>query len=226
LSKPALHIVVDSNSQSLPLPWRHAEDEKDPELFTRVWQTYPHVARRALMDLGDVVVSVFGSRGGTIEFLKVRRTEVMGWMDDDALVINHGIVDCWPRSGGQKCPAEKFDQLLGESLAFARDRRPNRLIILLGIALAGERSTAARPGLERAIRQYDRIIRRHARKTGSAFLDIQALQAASQEVFLHPDEHHFSPHGHMLVGNELARIVREHHSGESRGVTTDPTSNF
>ncbi|MBB4640091.1 putative sugar O-methyltransferase [Rhizorhapis suberifaciens] len=208
LSKPAIHIVVDSNSQALPLPWLHKEDHLYPEMFTRYWQTYPHIARRALSDYGDVQTSVFGSRGGTIDFMISRRLEVMGWMDDDVLVINHGIVDCWPRNRGQKCPAPEFDRLLGEALQFARERRPDRLIILMGLALADERTHEKTPGLKAAISHYDSIIRSHADASGSEFLDVQALQVTSTETFLHPDAHHFSSHGHRLIGEELARIVR------------------
>lgn len=208
MTKPALHIVVDSNSQALPLPWRHSEDQLYPELFTRYWQTYPYVARKALQDYGEVAVSVFGARGGTVRFLANRRLEVMGWMDDDVLVINHGVVDCWPRKDGQKCPPDEFDKLLRQSVAFAYQRRPDRLVVMLGLALADEHNHRKTKGLEAALRQYDAIIRRHAEGTGSVFLDVQAMQAASTEPFLHPDAHHFSPHGHSLIGEELARIVR------------------
>lgn len=102
----------------------HKEGHLFPELFTHHWQTNPHVARRALKEFGEVEVSIFGARGGTVNVMVDRKLEVTQWMDDDVLVINHGIVDCWPRKCGQKCPAPEFDRLLGEGLAFARSQRP------------------------------------------------------------------------------------------------------
>lgn len=207
--KPALHIVVDSNSQALPLPWRHKEDHLHPELFTHHWQTYPQIARRALADYGEVETTVFGARGGTVRFLFNRRLEVMRWMDDDVLIINHGIVDCWPRKDGQKCPAPEFDRLLGDSLTFARERRPDRLIVLLGLPLVDD-SDGKHPGVNAAIRQFDAIIRRRAEASKSEFLDVQALHASASEPFMHPDEHHFSRYGHRMIGEEIARIVRRH----------------
>lgn len=210
MKKPGtFHIVVDSNSQASPLPWQHKDDTLEPEKFTHYWKTYPHIFKEKLSASipTEVSVSVFSARGGTIRHAAGRVNDTIRWMGPDVTVLNHGVVDCWIRKGNvQKVPLAEFEQLLGQILEFKAQKNPDLLMVMLGVPHTNEKTNHALPALAGHIDAYNDALKRRAGGRVK-YLDLAPGQEQLGSDFLHPDGHHFSPHAHEWIGDQLTAMT-------------------
>jgi len=206
------NIVIASNSQSMPFPWNKRNDADRPDLFTSYWMTYPHVARRILQvkSRPEILLTSLAIRGATIKDAYAHADHIMRWMAPDVTVMNYGIVECWPREGGQTVVVEEFAEKLREVIKTHQSSASPPVLVLLGIANSTRRKNRLLPTLRENIAEYNKVLESAAAPDRNIFfLDMKPIEQELGEKMLSPDAHHFSAEGHEMVGQHLARLIEQ-----------------
>lgn len=207
------HIVVASNSQSMPFPWNKRDDTERPDLFTSYWMTYPHVMKRMLQERSRFLIDVssLAVRGSTIRDAHHHAEHIMRWMAPDVTILNYGIVECWPRETGLMVNIEEFSEKLLHILEVHHASPNPPMLVLLGITRSSARKNRLLPGLRRNVADFNGVLKRSAAPERNIhFLDLEPLEQELGEKFLSPDAHHFSVDGHRCVAERLAELIEKH----------------
>lgn len=208
-----LHVVMSTDSLSLPRPWFHKKPSAEPERFTQYDQTYPYLLeqqlRAALPEVDEVRVSNFATRASGLASAYANRMELFSWMESDLSVLHKGVVDAWPReakgwaSNTSVADFEKsYEKLLAE-----RDRlNPEQAFIVIGICPTNTRSLATYSDINRVLAEYNAVLR-NGRERGVHFIDMELVVTQEGEGILHPDGHHLSITGHKYLADRLSAIA-------------------
>lgn len=110
--------------------------------------------------------------------------------------------------GASATTVQAFEAALVRLAEVARHETAAR-VFCLGIPATTNRVTEEVAGISRQIAQFDQAVRRACDRTGTEYLDIGSIVAAEGAEELLPDGIHFSAKGHVRVGQELARRIRQ-----------------
>ncbi|WP_368416816.1 SGNH/GDSL hydrolase family protein [Falsiroseomonas sp.] len=209
-----LHVVMSTDSLSLPRPWFQNNPAEMPERFTRLRQTYPLLlesALRAQFPESEVRITNLAVRASSLASSFSHRLELFSWMEADAAVLHKGVVDCWPREALKGMPnttlsafRDSMNRLLDERARIA----PNHPFIVVGISPANGATMAKNPKIAENISAYNAILSAHS-DANTRFIDMEkALRLCADDV-LHPDGHHLTAAGHAILAGLLAQAITE-----------------
>jgi hypothetical protein len=212
VSNRRVHVVLSTDSLSLPRPWYAKTPFADPDKAFRYSSTYPALLQNRLSEaLPAAVVTVtnVGEPSATMLRPAQRAFEFISLMEPSALLVQHGIVDCWLESGDPanvKCPIVLYEQYIQTVLKVRDDWAPGLPVIIVGILPVGAEVLEKMPEQNAIVARYNKVLRRQARP-GIHFVDMELLQAESAEDIVHLDGCHLSRHGHALLALTLSGIL-------------------
>lgn len=206
------HVVLSTDSLSLPRPWNAKKISEDPEQHFRYRDTYPYLLQiklRVALPHAEVQVSNMGQRASSIGGASVKRMDILHYMEPSACVIHHGVVDCWIRPAEEKrfrVPLDEYEKHVQLILDARGQYAPALPVIFIGIMPTNAAMLAKQPEQNEIIAQYNASLR--ARCKGQAvFLDVEKLFGHMTEQVVHLDGHHISRLGHKLYADELFRLL-------------------
>jgi lysophospholipase L1-like esterase len=208
-----MHIVMSTDSLSLPRPWFQAKPALEPDKFTRLAETYPLLVEAALRRRlsFDARVTNMATRASGIAATFAQRLDLFSWMEPTVSLIHKGVVDCWPREAKGGEPNTTPDAFR-ESLQKLMDERfrmnPDNRLILVGIAPTNAHALSKTPALNQTIAIYNEILKSF-RDENTVYVDMEAVHAVHGEQILHPDGHHLSRIGHRHLAEEILQAVDE-----------------
>lgn len=207
------HVIISSDSLSLPRPWHQKNVDERPEMFFRVEDTYPHKLRRRLRRecaLQDIEVTNWGRRGATSGQLPLVARDVLAWMSPSVTVIHHGIVDCWirdPDTMKRHVSEDAFAQNIREILCHRSSMAPTLPVFFLPILHTNEHMLAKVPQQNDIIDQYNEILRQAVSEFDGVHILSLFTDLSEEAALVHEDGHHLSRAGHQRVADSLAEVI-------------------
>jgi len=213
-----VRVVVAGDSLALPRPanvhtWRPGTGE---ELAVRTQDTYAYLLerdlRRRLVEDCEVVNRAVRMR--TMPEIAADNESLVHFFEPDALVVQVGIVDCWPREHLGWQPLVPLPQFLDAFLTLVAhvQLRPQTRLVVVGPCPTSRRMEAKAPGVQEAVNRYAAALDQVTRELGFDFLDMrQHVDPDDPEVNLLPDGSHLNRAGNRLVADELLRILLPGH---------------
>lgn len=206
------HIVMSTDSLSLPRPWRHQNPAEFPEKFTKFEETYPVLLENFLRDyypVDQVRVTNFATRASSLAASYGHRYELFSWMQADVAVLHKGVVDCWPRpqrGGLPNTSPEAFRNAMNRLLDERARMAPHLPFIVIGIAPTNSATREKDPQVAENIRTYNAILRERM-DDHLHFLDMEALLGGEDDDIIHPDGHHLTARGHARLAQALCSTI-------------------
>lgn len=207
------HVVMSTDSLSFPRPWNQRDIDAHPEQFFRFDTTYPYLLKNQLQEWHsdrDVVISNLGRRAVTVSNLKNISYDLLSWMQADAVVIHHGIVDSWIRNvetGETRTSEEEFESVLGNFMEMKREIAPKLPVILIEIAHTNDRMLQKVPKQNEVIDEFNKIL--HKFESSEECVEVLDYSGAPKNMtFVHEDGHHLSLQGHVFLAEQLAQRIK------------------
>lgn len=206
------HVVLVTDSLSLPRPWRQTDKLGLGDGSVRYIESYPYLLKRRLrqhVPNKDVEVSNFATRASTLTSVWSHRLELFSWMEADVAVIHRGVVDCWPRADNGSKPRIPLDKFEADYVRLLDEREKLESaakLIVVGISPTNALALAKDPSTNDLIRSYNEVFKRHMRN-GMYFLDMEKVAAKHGGATIHPDGHHLSGLGHVVLAQELESVI-------------------
>lgn len=207
-----LHIVMSTDSLSLPRPWFQKNPADQPERFTRFRETYPYLMEGLLREsfpASEVRVTNLATRASSLAASYSHRNELFSWMEADVAVLHKGVVDCWPRpqlGGEPQTTLKSFSASLIRLLEERARIAPTLPFIVIGIAPTTAATRDKDPKVAENIRDYNAILRERI-DANMRFIDMEQALNEAGENMLHPDGHHLTAGGHTLLANCLRDAI-------------------
>lgn len=215
------HILLSSDSLSLPRPWLKAVEPKVPNNFTGFTESYPFRLEEALLgtaQIGKVKVTNWGSRASGLSAVVKQSIDLFSWMQPDLTIIHRGLVNCWPRdekNGAPNTSLEEFEGICREAFKAREKLNPDLPIFLVGICPTNTSILAKFPQTNERIRAYNNVFKR-ALTPIDRYLDMEELHDRYGEQLLHEDGHHLSHFGHQILADRLVEEVMSYFAGDRR----------
>jgi peptidoglycan/LPS O-acetylase OafA/YrhL/lysophospholipase L1-like esterase len=207
------HVVLSSDSLSFPRPWNQRDIDAHPEQFFRFDTTYPYLLKNQLQDWHsdrDVVVSNLGRRAVTVSNLKNISYDLLSWMQADAVIIHHGIVDSWIRNvetGETRTSEEDFESVLANFMEMKREIAPGLPVIVIEIAHTNDRMLQKVPKQNEVIDEFNKIL--HKFESSEQCVEVLDYSTVPENMTLvHEDGHHLSLQGHVYLAEQLAQRIK------------------
>lgn len=209
-----LHVVMSTDSLSLPRPWSQKIPSARPELFTHVRQTYPLLLEtllRGRYPSSEVRVTNLATRASSLGASISHRLELFAWMEADVAVLHKGVVDCWPRparGGEPNTSPVQFQEALDRLLAERARMAPTLPFIIIGIAPTNDAANGKEPRIGQNITAYNAILRNRI-DDRMRFIDMEQAMMHSADGTLHPDGHHLTAAGHAILTEHLGGAITD-----------------
>ena len=199
--KGFFHVVIASDSLSLPRPWNQKQLDDKPDNFFRIDETYPFVLREklriALND--DVIVSNYAVRASSLQRASVMGPDLFSWMSADISIIHQGVVDCWLKADGEpRIPLDRFVEFVEKIYAEKSKYGQSIPSIQFGILPTNQRMLEKEPRLNDSISAFNEVLRTLIPVDSSTlFIDVERLPEDERLKIVHEDGHHLSRYGHQ-----------------------------
>ncbi|MGQ3890880.1 GDSL-type esterase/lipase family protein [Legionella sp. CNM-4043-24] len=210
--KNFFHVVIASDSLSLPRPWNQKNLQDSPESFFRIDQTYPFLLKKKLTSLMDeeVIVSNYAVRGSSIQRPSGITPDLFSWMSSDISIIHHGIVDCWLKDDGEtRIPKSNFTDYVKKIMEDKLRWGPKTPLIVIGMLPTNERMLSKNARQNDVIHEFNEVLREHIRSDVSIFMDMEKFDEADKAKMVHEDGHHLSRYGHMMYAEHLCENIKK-----------------
>ena len=209
---PFCHIVMATDSLSLPRPWDMRRPDEFPEKHFFFRDTYPHLLQsrlRAAMPAANVQVTNIAQRSATMDTAFARRREILNWMEPSACVLQFGIVDCWVRRNEDRrfrLPLDDFASNARQLIETRDQTNPGLPLVFMGVLPTHAVHLKSQPDQNDIIAAYNQALRDLC--SGRAgFVDVEKHYFEIGEQVGHADGHHLSHLGHRLYADELVRLL-------------------
>lgn len=223
-----VHIVISADSLALPRPWNQKNLDQKPDAFFKIEDTYPQLVRQHLstaLPEREVIVSTFSARGSTMGRPAKMTRDLFDWLKPDAVIVHHGVVDCWERPNGKPTvDLESFEADVDTIMQAHLDIAPDVLLIVFTILPTNEHMLRKFPHQNEIIDTYNAAFRKHRDHPNLHLIDIGAEDTDLAARIVHEDGHHLSRFGHLLYAERLIETLGEtlHMPRWYRTLDTDP----
>ena len=210
-------LIVDSTSQSLPLPADnkvHALTVNSPTTTARLDATSGVEVLGVFLDSNNGVLvdnmSIRGNQGTSHRELSVDLAEQMRpYVDYDLIIVEYGINTLNAKTKNY----DFYSKQMRETISRLKDCYPNADILMLGIGDRGQKSGGSVKSLPTAASMTE-AQRDAARYTGVLFWDIRAAMGGEdavvkwrQDGLINPDYIHLNHKGGQAVSDLLYKAI-------------------
>ena len=190
-----INILITGDSLAVPAPGIHYGYFLEKELS----QIYPEV---------DVVNSAKFAQ--TIVGLYEQLVNDLSNFQPDLIILQIGIVDCWPRvelKGNPKTDISTFSRYYNKIIELLKHRTETKVIII-GICPTSRKMETRYPGTLQQIGKYNSILISGSDQQQIFYVDMEKhIDIDQPNVYLMPDDHHLNPKGNKLVFDLIKDIV-------------------
>lgn len=209
ITKDFFHVVISSDSLSLPRPWNQKLVDDTPENFFRIEQTYPFLLKDNLEKIlhQRVNVSNYAARASSIGRPSGMTPDLFSWMSSDVTIIHHGVVDCWLKDGQPRVALTTFTEYVTKIMDDKKKWGPKVPLIIIGILPTNQRMLEKFPTQNDLIREFNRVLRENTNSNNTIFMDVERFDVDVRSEIVHEDGHHLSRKGHRIYANKLAQEI-------------------
>lgn len=216
-NKKTLDVIILGDSLSLPRPenLREYDASFNPFLSTRYKDTYPVVLEGLLQQLlpdSEIKVINLSKRSYTVLDLVDMRHDVFCWYNPDVIIIQVGLVDCFPRGkelNQQNVTINDFERYMNLVVEFRNQACPSKKCIFIGVSPTDKKTASKFPTFPEYVSAYNQVIQSLCENGDNLFyLDMYSLfDEESPYELLHYDAQHLSTVGHNMVAGSLLRLL-------------------
>jgi lysophospholipase L1-like esterase len=208
-----IHIVLMTDSLSLPRPWNIRDLSSEEGADFDYESVYPTLLRQRLDQIWSktaVTITNLGKRSCTMEITARSASTVFRLYGPDVAVVHVGIVDCWLRSQSPDeflCPLDIYASS-AEAIVDSRDAaRRASPILFVGTLDLPERFAQRSPRQNAIIAEYNAALRKTCRRENVFFVDVARQANVQAGALTHLDGVHLSHAGHAAAADALARAI-------------------
>lgn len=211
MARELFHILISSDSLSMPRPWLKKRPTERPDQFFTFTGTYPFLLERMVqrqMPDNYVRVTNFSRRAGSISNINACGIDLVSWMSPSVVVIHHGIVDCWvrkPETMERNKTEAEFAAQLTSFFALRDKEAPGLPVIIVKILQVVGSNSHVHPEQNKLINTYNALIE----ATAADESNVQVVSIPSG-ANVHADGHHLSRLGHRAMAEMLSKAILKH----------------